>query len=108
MSHTQVKSFNFIPEEVTEERYFNALECMPPIYIGTIDGKLVGEGFAISEPVTSVGNNPTFTTYFQDNDNGKFYRCECWLNGVTFNNYNMREYRRNHAGNTVKPYESKY
>ena len=96
--------FNHEPKEVTENEMDDMLNCMPPIYVSTVDGIVVEAGFAVSEPISSHNGQPTFAVYFKMD--GKCYRCECWLNGVLDSNYDNLRYTRGNMAHTVTPYVS--
>jgi hypothetical protein len=50
--------------EITAERYNNAFECLPPIYLRTIDGAFYREAFANSEAYTHNQRGVVLAVYF--------------------------------------------
>lgn len=61
-------------KEVTQERYDDMLEVLPPMYLSEIDGKKVKNGFAVSEALSQNDDGPTFVGYWEED--GKFFSSE--------------------------------
>lgn len=62
--------------EITEDRYDDMLEVLPPIYITHVDGNKVKSGFCVSEPYTHLNNGGVVLTTCYKLD-GKYYMCLC-------------------------------
>ena len=58
--------------EVSEEKYYDALEVLPPFYFDTLNGKKVNGGFAVSEASahrqTPDGMKATYDGYYKSGD----------------------------------------
>ena len=63
------------PNEVSEDRYWEMLEVLPPIYFNTLNGKKVSGGFAVSEPnrhiKTPEGFRATYNGFYKKD--GKYF-----------------------------------
>ena len=61
--------------EVSEEKYYDALEVLPPFYFDSINGKKVSGGFAVGEPTTHTstpeGFRATYSGYYKSG--GKYF-----------------------------------
>lgn len=58
-------------KEITEQRYYDILEVLPPIYIGYIDGEPIHDGIACSEPYCIGVLSNVFTVCYKKE--GKYY-----------------------------------
>jgi len=56
-------------KEITENRYYELLEVVPPIYIAELDGKKIFSGFAVGEANRHANDGrPAYTVcYMADN-----------------------------------------
>ncbi len=97
-------------QEVTEDIYNDMLGALPPIFINEVYGKKV-EGFAVSEPMSSVTlrdtgkEYPTFNVFYKDN--GKYYKVEAVLQNrdkglISYKLYNDMAYTRNNLAIVIK------
>jgi hypothetical protein len=63
------------PNEVSEDRYYDSLGVLPPIYFSTLNGKNVKGGFAVSEPnrhiSTPDGFKATYNGFYKKD--GKYF-----------------------------------
>jgi hypothetical protein len=63
------------PNEVSEDRYWEMLEVLPPFYFNTLNGKKVSGGFAVSEPnrhiSTPDGFKATYNGFYKKD--GKYF-----------------------------------
>lgn len=65
-------------KEITEERYYELLECVPPIYISELDGEKVKGAFAVGEANRHANDGrPAYTVCLMknisENANFKYY-----------------------------------
>ncbi|RYE02382.1 MAG: hypothetical protein EOP50_00130 [Sphingobacteriales bacterium] len=62
------------PEEVTEARFYEMLEVLPPIYLNTIDGQRTkGLAFAVSEAYSHCPAGVVLRLFWKHD--GKFLSC---------------------------------
>lgn len=58
--------------EVSEDRYYEMLEVLPPLYFKTLNGKKVSGGFAVSEPTnhiqTDSGYKAVYNGFYTEGD----------------------------------------
>lgn len=63
---------------ITEERYYEMLEVLPPIYVRSVDGIEVDRGFSVAEATRHANDGRSaFTTCFMKD--GLYYECEAVL-----------------------------
>ena len=98
-------------KEIKEEEYERMLEVLPPIYLTTVDGVRVKEGFAVAEPSSERNHQPTFGVYFKMA--GKFYSTLALLyktsgTPITFATYHDREFTKDNKATSVEKNERGY
>ena len=73
--------------EITEERYDNAFECLPPIFISHLNGKPIKNCFANSEAYKHNEKGVVLAVYFNVDDK----HFETFANIVTNDGRYMQE-----------------
>jgi len=80
--------------EVTEDRYFEMLEVLPPMYIGKVNGQKVESGFAVTECQFHSKDGAVFSIYWKEGE--KFFHAWAILtdSGKPVNFPELHEYKK--------------
>lgn len=65
-------------KEITEERYYELLEAVPPIYVSELDGEKIKSGFAVGEANRHANDGrPAYTVCLMEDN--KYFEVEAVL-----------------------------
>lgn len=64
-------------KEITEEKYYDMLEAVPPIYVSELDGEQIKAGFALGEAHSQTKGQLTYILCLKKDD--KYYEIETIL-----------------------------
>lgn len=65
-------------QEITEDRFNDQHEEVPPLYITHIDGEPINRGFAAPDAITHLRDHTVVLPVFYERG-GKYYKCFCAL-----------------------------
>lgn len=88
--------------EVTEDKYFEMLEVLPPMYVDHVDGKKVESGFAVTEVQYFSKGGAVFSIYWKEGK--KYFHAWGTLsdNGKPVNHPELHEYNKGIKATIVK------